>query len=324
MPTTFEKTWQKLPNLRMSTASNAICHKNFIFFLKAFLCGQYPTQSGWTGTYTVVSSSDGAAFGATDYWAYPFDSADIVQATAGSNHSWVVLSRSIGGVTWHIIIDCDRATTYYFDIVIAKTAPTGGSLTARPTSTDEVVYSNQQFMPDSSGQYAHGALTTDGMFLFMNSAGGQTLPRFGWFLQGLAAAKAADLYPVVSYLAYDAGNGPFYRANLASATYWRARKFDGTTTLSIGALAMGCSAVPLTAGWVMESMLVDGTVGKFADLPIFVAGTVAGNYSLKGRLYDLRWAPVSLNEGFVEPNPTDGVSSKFEAIWTPFSTPIIL
>ena len=137
MATTFEKTWQKLHNTAMSTTSGTVSDQNFVFFMKAFLMGQYAGQAGWTGLWTLVDCSDGSSHAASDLWGSTFDAAKIVNATAGNPHSWVELCRDDpDGNTWYLIIDCCH-NSYQHDYIFALSAFTGGSTTARPTSTDE-------------------------------------------------------------------------------------------------------------------------------------------------------------------------------------------
>lgn len=321
MATTFEQTWQQLVNKKMSTVSAAEADKNYIFFLKHFLTGQYSEQTGWTGKWSVYYSCDGTTAGTAgdnvDRWGSSFNAAKIVQATAGSAHSWMVLYKTIGSYTWYIILDCDRASTPFIDFVFCKTAPTGGSTTARPTSTDEFGHTNLQMSMNTAGQYAHGLLTTDGScFVIMPSVQGTGL-KYPWMVQAHAEAKTEDLYPLVSWLGTTNG---FRRYELQyNGSCWAARKFDGSTTLTIGAGAP-CG---LTT-WLMEYIVADGLSGKFPDFPMYLFGAVAGSYTKKGRLYDIRWAPLNLTDGFIEPSPATGVSSKYGCVWLPFSSPIVL
>jgi hypothetical protein len=85
-----------------------------------------------TNPVTVIGSSNAVSFNmsGTDTWA---TTADIVAATSG-NISWIVLQHPSG---LHICISFNQANNQSATIVYSQVGFTGGSLTARPTATDE-------------------------------------------------------------------------------------------------------------------------------------------------------------------------------------------
>lgn len=91
---------------------------------------------------TVVSSSDSVTSSASDNWS---DYTDVVFATAGNAHSWIVLSFSSIETNYQLCIDCSETstTTEQFSVYLSVSSGfTGGSITARPTATDEITVVN--------------------------------------------------------------------------------------------------------------------------------------------------------------------------------------
>jgi hypothetical protein len=142
-----EKTWNdpdvNRPHFAAST-STADQVRGFLWYVKAWLTGQIGGAT--RGLWTVVGSSDGATAGmdGVDRWGAVYDGTKLIRAAAGNAHSWMVLRSpgiTAGGLTsvpFYMIIEwsaSDVAPTFYG----CKALPTGGTITARPTSTDETL-----------------------------------------------------------------------------------------------------------------------------------------------------------------------------------------
>lgn len=93
-----------------------------------------------TNNWSCTSSSDGAGgFGNNDNndrWAAD---GNVVWANAGTNHSWTVLKQTGLAGTIYLCIDCVGTNTYNATFVFSRNTFTGGTATARPTSTGEVI-----------------------------------------------------------------------------------------------------------------------------------------------------------------------------------------
>ena len=89
--------------------------------------------------WDVVTSSDSVVAGAGNHW----DSAsDLVWAAEGNAHSWIVLRNpNFFGVSnpLYMLINCNPASTINATLMVSfsRAGYTGGSITARPTATDE-------------------------------------------------------------------------------------------------------------------------------------------------------------------------------------------
>jgi hypothetical protein len=94
------------------------------------------TRAG-ASVWVVQGSSNGttAALDGVDRWGSTFTPANLVRAPTGTAHSWIVLSCSATGV-W-LCIDYNGSAEGNFSISCARSAFTGGSITTKPTATNE-------------------------------------------------------------------------------------------------------------------------------------------------------------------------------------------
>jgi len=340
-----ELTWTTLPNVAMSTADAATAQKNTLWALAASLAGN--TSAGyWDGTpappgsgfWSHCGSGDGggnvttpaADCSGTDRWSASasgtFNVSKIVAAAEGVAHSWYVL-RSPGnfgglggGVYFYFTVNVVSATAP--TIWLAKTLPTGGTNTARPTSTDEVQLNTVGLDATwaSSSQYRiHLSTATAGDWWFLTSR--DTAANFYQVIgvTALKDTKSGDLFPVVG---------------ASSSNYWTCLSWDfakvlcsGTTTTVKGRSRLNAANVNYT---VVPSLYIQSTSSfcdllghvqspdgsacalsyklpgsslagadaedsRYVDFPMYMVANTVGYVSLRGRFADLRWAPTLSN-----------------------------
>lgn len=270
---TLEKTWQHNVNQSTVTSGNSYTDMRALMYkIKASLIGFGTTP------WTVVSSSDGSAnAGAADYWA---SATNCVWDNSGSNHSWIVLQQS-GLNNFQVCIDLNMGTgnPNYCSIFVSYAAGfTGGSLTARPTATDEVTwFSTAQWVdistPVDTVLHVMQSTTGENTRLYICS---QSAVRACWFFEKLADSGLAN--PVVSHLrATITTFTEFY-----NGTRWTGKK--GTTTFSAytgseyyyntfvvnansGAVSDISSAYPMTPlSAHSETATAKGRLGRFVDM----------------------------------------------------------
>lgn len=129
------------------------------------------------GLWTCAGSSDAVTAGmdAVDRWGAIYDGTKIVRAAGAVAHSWIVLkSPVLNGANWYLTIDFNSASDATTRFVFAKAAPTGGSIAARPTSTQEWHVRPDNTIADqtlndgaSASSRLHAGMSTDGGF-YMN------------------------------------------------------------------------------------------------------------------------------------------------------------
>lgn len=128
---TLTKTWQFDVNNAISATGSVEGDVNALF-----LAIKNAMLAFGSSAWTVVSNSNGSATSSSDLWS---TAADIVHSSGA--HSWIVLKQTgMCSGNFQICWDFNSATAYTGNFIISQNAGfTGGTTTARPTATDEVV-----------------------------------------------------------------------------------------------------------------------------------------------------------------------------------------
>lgn len=256
--------------------------------------------------------------------AYTFDQSKLV--FSATTRSWFVLYNPF--LNHYLTIDCVSAAQTQIVLCLSKTAPTGGTTTARPTATDEYGRTSIfNFISNNTGTtvwWWHAALATTGDFTLLGTKGGGSGNiEQAVIVQALADAKAADDYPVVMYLNFSNGTqealdvGP-----MNTTTNWFGRRFDGAAVLAnLVPLEPSSESLASVFDEIGTSDFVDS---RFDDAPVYMFNNTAANYTLKGRLADIRRAPSSMVSGFCEPNPQAPDSVILGDYWFPANAAPVL
>jgi hypothetical protein len=123
------KTWTKT-RVTATGSSGGIANKKLLVAVK----NQMISSGGWV----VVSSSDGVSSGSIDYWV---DDTDIVIASEGTAHSWIVLQNNNVKTGFQICINMNVSETYgrYGSVHMSPSIGfSGGSTANMPTASDIV------------------------------------------------------------------------------------------------------------------------------------------------------------------------------------------
>lgn len=324
MATTFEKTWQTALNVTPSDNTTVLgLARSYLWFVKAFLKGE--VGGATAGLWTCVGSSDAVTAGmdGTDRWGATYNAAKIVRASGAVAHSWIVLrspnftAGGIAGIPFYMTIDYNSSFDYQVVFTFSKAAPTGGTITARPTAADEWVHTatQGQVNDNTTGAFKfNGWLATDG-----NWACGAAKTTSGVFSVGqafhvISNVNASDLYPAASFVSYLAsGLGAFSQS---SSGIWRCRSADGTVSCVSGNMAYPKAQGDPTGMTVATG---DVTIGKYLRLPTWLYVADSGAQSIRGRFADLVIAAPSQtsNQGYVEPASGAPVSAILGNLWFP-------
>lgn len=335
-----------------------------VWYLVQALLGQYGMSGSAAGKWSTYYSCDGATAGTAgdlqDLWGSSYDPTKVVflyqsqnptpPTPPSSNFSWFVLKSKIGlGASGsdfsYLIVSCNQAGSVNPTFVFSKTAPTGGSTTARPTATDEVVLVDNvfTFMEGSLVQahYCHLILSTRGDFFFWTSYTGSTRFYSSLFHVKIQDAKAADLYTTASqYCGSDApyGAGGFsaapdaFNAGLLTGPNafngyvgnTRGRNFNGAAQVALGSAAPANGAGNILSGAypaVPGQNESDGTYNEWY-CPVYSASPL--RTELKGRLPDMKIASGVLAQCALAPNtPSPNYDYvKVGAMWFPWPAPV--
>lgn len=248
--------------------------------------------------------------------------------TSGGAHSWFVLKSPIAIGPYYIILDYNTGSASQLNIWMSKAAPTGGTTSARPTATDEMQILNSSIVSQftqntTTGNYMHGILSTDGYFnCFISRGNGAGYVESAWIWQILGDTKAPDNYKAYSFYNWGNGGEAITIGSLQTTNRQVARNFNGSAIMS-GTMAVFYSNGNNYA--LLDLGLIDFNDGQYDDLPIYIFNNASGQYTLKGRLVDIRQCPGALPSGFTEPSPSNPVSTCIgSTVWVPCNLPFIL
>lgn len=302
-----EKTWYSWADYALpDTSAVANMLKSVCWCMKAMLKGDItgattgpegaaPSSSNWT----VVASCDGttAARDGVDRWGTTFDITKLVSVVSTGAHSWIELRNSTLGYSFLIELVCPAANQCL--IVLAKTAFTGGSTTARPTSPDEVGWGAIPLVESSvtsplwsAGARVHRCIDASGNFWMFLSRNGSALITGAYAVQTLKNLRmASDAYPVVGFFSFNNtgvmrdGGLDFIRGS--SSVTLRGRGYDGAAVANMTVIGLNYgSSSTLTSGFTAP-FFGDSLVDTF---PCTVVAYTAGVWGLKGDFYDVKQA----------------------------------
>lgn len=311
---------QSLPQATINVASTSgFPSAGTIFIQTSATAYQAVTYTGTTGT-TFTGCSGGTGSMTTGNLVATYG---ITNQAAGTAHTWHVLKSPTALGPYYIIIDSNSSTQGLVSIILSKTAPTGGTTTARPTSIDEVNQWQNMSLTNGTNNFTyrwHGSLATDGCFNFMTSYDGHGGFYSTAIFQVPAETKSLDSYPAILFWA-----GSDVRpltSNLINVGYFAGRSRNGAVTL----LVNGCTYT-YGANAAMFSQFyttTDYTDGQYDDLPIYLYNPTAGYKSIRGRWIDVRFGPGSLPQGAIESSQTSITGIYNGNVWMPYnSLPII-
>lgn len=248
--------------------------------------GAPPSSSNWT---VHSSHACGVGAGAGNNFSAAFTAAEWLRAAAGSTHAWIVFqspSTLLGG-THYVTVSLGTASDQNAVYKISRTAPSGGTTTADPTSAVESTYgTGQQTHPTgTTAGKTHLVIDADGNFMFWCSKNGSTYTNLWLAVFGTVEAHAGDSYKTflaVSFL--DSGRGA---PAMTSTITVRGLHLDGTaistTNVHIAYLAVNSSSSLQAA--VTQLHGSDSTVDAFPCA--YVVSTAAGLMGSRGRIPDV-------------------------------------
>lgn len=318
---TLVKTWQHNVNNQITAQGTALAdNRKLLRSIKNAMIG-FGTNP-WTVRYSCDSSSAGSAGDGVDKWAAD---SNLVWAAAGSAHSWIVLRQTGIATNFELLLSCEGAAAggNVLTIVVSPSAAfTGGSTTARPTATDEIVLINgaswSGISSDISSRWSVQQSTDGQSTRVIICASGA--PTAYWLLEKPANPTTGWSNPSVFAAV---ASSPTIAALTSTATPpWRMR--SGSTTGNVTANVEGNNNALLPS---------DATVGNIANeidsgWPMFPIGFACYTTGIRGRhgsINDLWMGSSSVASGDTYPGDASNQFAQFGILIFPWngSTPAL-
>lgn len=275
--------------------------RSYLWCIKAALCDQLAggITSGTRApgsVWTVAGSCNGVAAGmdGVDRWGSTFTPANLVRAPEGTAHSWIVLQSPAAFGMW-LLLNYNASSEGGAGITLSNGPYTGGSVTAKPTSTNET--SIQQATPNSWASQM-GVETTFGVtyrFGFSVNQNGE----FNWWSNRVAAGlfngfgalrtikdrHSSDLWPFTGF----SDNSAFSRGAGSPATcFATGNAAMRTPNLAVRSSQSGWSTPAFGSAVSFGGVApIDVLRNEHIALPIFGYTGDAGQSAWRGRLQDL-------------------------------------
>ena len=298
------KTWQyNVNNVITCQVDAATMFQKLVYAFKTALLGF------GTAPWTVVKSSDSTGFGATDRWT---DYTKLVwcQNASGQAHSWIVLQNSVTSVQLLIDLNGNGANPWVqcWALAVSQNPAgatgfvTGGSTTARPTASDEIVILGQA---GNQGFTFYTTTPYEIVWNVMQSTDGQSVR---WFINSLNISRCFGGIDAITEAVSGFANPVLWNHSFAGAPnhdYMLGQlvyyfKKTGVTYTGYGTCENTWrSTVTENTGYSLIPNEIDGT---WPMLPIgFVSPTtlVRGRH---GRFNDMWAGSTSIPNGFCYPN----------------------
>lgn len=295
---TLAKTWHISANNTTTMQVNTITTcKNLWLNTKRALTGYaaiWPLGVPAT-PWTVVSSSNSIVANTSDNWN---SVADLIGATNGNAHSWIVLKQTGIATNFQICLDFNETFNSGSIIVSENAGFTGGSTTNRPTATDEQVLINAAAVwGDSTNAQAQ-------LDVWMASDGSQT--RVAYFRGGFALSFMMfdkPAYPVSGWTrpwyafaraGYSGGNVNTYSNLLNNSTSGFASRGSGAFTgFATGEGGQGTNQV--LAGFSGLGDVANSFSAEYHLFPIGYASITTNNKGRHGMFVDAWWKPMGMS-----------------------------
>lgn len=307
---TLQKTWAfNVNNQVLTTGTTLGTHRAVIRAIKNALIGFAATP--WTVRYSCDGVVAGAAGDLVDRWD---SDSDLVWANAGSAHSWIVLRQTGISATFELLIDTGSTSSANLTIETSTSGFTGGSTTARPTSTETaniLTASSWSSASDVSHRW-NVWKSTDGECTRIALGYGGNFT-FCLIVDKLNAPTSGFTVPYVVFSPYGAGG-------LTAASFVSTFSFNGKIRH-----ASLTGSVSMTSEGIGNLFATEANIGHIANeidnswdmWPIGAACVTAGIRGRHGNFFDL-WF-VSNSRASSDMIPADG-SNQF-AVFKPLIFP---
>lgn len=313
------KTWQhNVDNQTLALGGALLDNQTTLLGIKNALVGV--GTNPWVVRYSCSSTVAGTAGDGVDRIAV---ATNWVWGNAGSAHSWIALRQTGIATNFELLISCEgvSATGVLLTIAVSPSAAfTGGTTTARPTATDEIVLL-------ASATWGVVGADISQRWSVMQSTDGQSTRvilcnsgdiRGYWILEKPINVTTGWTNPSVCFV-----SGATNLASVANLT-------TSATATAIGRMRNGAICnVTMTCEGIggagpFPSDVFIGNIANEIDnawmmLPIGIAGLTAGNRGRHGTLNDLWLGSTTVVSGDTYPNTGTNLFAQFGNLIVPWN-----
>lgn len=312
----LSKTWQFIPNYAVTATGTALgTNRTILLAFKNFLTttanwvdnnnASTTPANMWTVRYSCNSSVAGSAGDGVDRWSVI---TDLVFANSSSARSWTVLRQTAIGANCDILICCENnAANQNITLVFSPSAGfTGGTTTARPTATDEIVILNGAAWGGVSSSDTNVKLqamkSSDGQcWRLFCCNGGQ--PNTSILIDKAVALHSAWTHQGTCYAqGANANNSTLTNSLLNGTANFNGRGVSNMTMFLAGMAAAAAQLnVTITA--------VNDLSSEWPLMPQQLFSNTASNKGLHGYLNDVWYSSTTIASGSTA--PTTGTQHQF-------------
>lgn len=301
---TLSKTWYTTANRAYDDVSTATrVASSALFALYGTLAGYTSGTDGPEGArpssvyWTLVGSSDASTAGidSTQRIGTTYNAAKWTRVAAGGTpHTWFVLQSPSGLLDgpWYLCVDWIGSSDQVATFVISKNVFSGGSTSARPTSTNESVLTAQTFV-ESTVAAGKSYFVTDanGGFRFLLSRNSVGFFEFYLAIESLVEARTSgDAGRTMMFCQQTPSSRGAGQQELALAVRGLAQ--DGTTVLASTTAAMTQMGFP-AGGFASIYTTTNAIDAQVDGLPCgWIYDNTASHKGIRGRVPDW-WAVAS-------------------------------
>lgn len=326
---TLAKTWQFNVNQQVLAQGTAqATNQRLLRLIKNSLVG-FGTNP-WQVRYSCDSIVAGAAGDLVDRWAAD---ANLVGGAPGAAHSWIVLRQTGIATNFELLISIESGTTV--NALVLAFSPSagfsGGTTTARPTATDEILMLNNgtwnantnanhqiHAMQSSDGQVTRVMLWEASVNCTFWAFEKPNNPRASWTNPSCVTVLASSSSTVAAFgnlspnLTAGGGQGSSKGKGVSGASF--AMAWTGETAGSSGILANAIlnTQSDFDASWDF--------------FPIGIASTTTLNRGRMGSLFDIWWGSTGTSSADTYPNDASKQFAQLGNIILPWNgtTPLIV
>lgn len=299
------KTWQFQINQVVAAQGSATITFHELYRVIKNLLKAFPTLP-----WTCSGSSDArtgplgsAGMDGIDRWT----SASVMEgAAAGSRHAWIVLRQTGVATNYEVCIDFNVNSSASASFIVSPSAGfTGGSVTNRPTATDEIVIVNAttMFSNVDTRHIIHAWQSSDGQCTRVSVLRGGFNQCVFWLSDVPRNPVSGWTTPsVTAFIASGSGVAASYtNLNSTSLSGTRTRAAGVTATLTWSGESNGGA---IWANFTDVGSTLNDISGLFDFFGVGLASVTATVRGRHGELFDIYWAPNCVNQGDTLPNDT--------------------